>query len=103
MAPQALSAFSKDGKNFGVPLGLDAKYMVYNKALFAKAGVSVPQDLAGLLAACRSLKAKDVVPMSFGNKDGWPAIHYITQLNSYNVAADTLDKDYKPATASFED
>jgi raffinose/stachyose/melibiose transport system substrate-binding protein len=103
MAPQALSAFSKDGKNFGVPLGLDAKYVLYNKALFAEAGVSVPQDLAGLLAACRSLKAKDVVPMAFGNKDGWPAIHYITQLNSYNVPPETLDKDYDPSSASWAD
>jgi raffinose/stachyose/melibiose transport system substrate-binding protein len=63
----------------------------------------VPSDLVGLLASCKSLKAKNIVPMSFGNKDGWPAIHYITQLNSYNVPAGTLDKDYKPATASFED
>jgi raffinose/stachyose/melibiose transport system substrate-binding protein len=103
MAPQALTAFAKDGKNFGVPLGLDAKYMLYNKALFAKAGVSVPQDLEGLLGACRSLKAKNIIPMSFGNKDGWPAIHYITQLNSYDVPAATLDKDYKPATATWSD
>jgi raffinose/stachyose/melibiose transport system substrate-binding protein len=103
MTPQALSAFAKDGKNFGVPLGLDAKYMLYNKALFAKAGVSVPQDLGGLLAACQSLKAKNIVPMAFGNKDGWPAIHYITQLNSYNVPPETLDKDYTPATASWAD
>jgi raffinose/stachyose/melibiose transport system substrate-binding protein len=103
MAPQALNAFAKDGKNFGVPLGLDAKYVLYNKALFAKAGVSVPQDLAGLLSACQSLKAKGVVPMAFGNKDGWPAIHYITQLNSYNVPPETLDKDYNPSTASWAD
>jgi raffinose/stachyose/melibiose transport system substrate-binding protein len=103
MAPQALEAFTKDGKTYGVPLGLDAKYMLYNKKLFSQAGVTVPTDLDGLLAACTALKSKNITPMSFGNKDGWPAIHYITQLNSYNVPAGTLDKDYKPATASFED
>lgn len=103
MTPLALDAFSKDGKNYGVPLGLDAKYMLYNKAMFQEAGVEVPQDLEGLLQVCSALKAKGITPMAFGNKDGWPAIHYITQLNSYNVPAETLDKDYKPETASFTD
>lgn len=103
MVPQALDAFTKDGKTYGIPFGLDAKYMLYNKKLFSDAGAEVPTDLGGLLTACTSLKAKNITPMSFGNKDGWPAIHFITQLNSYNVPAETLDKDYKPATASFDD
>jgi raffinose/stachyose/melibiose transport system substrate-binding protein len=103
MAPSAVQAFTKEGKTYGVPISLDAKYMVYNKKLFADAGVQVPTDLAGLLSDCDALKAKGTTPMAFGNKDGWPAIHYITQLNSYEVPADTLDKDYDPATATFDD
>ncbi|OUM43478.1 ABC transporter substrate-binding protein [Arthrobacter sedimenti] len=103
MVPSALDAYTKEGKTFGVPLTLDAKYMIYNQKLFAQAGVEVPTDLDGLLETCDTLKAQNITPMSFGNKDGWPAIHYITQLNSYNVPADTLEKDYKPETASFTD
>lgn len=101
MTPIALDAFSKDEKYFGVPVGLDAKYMMYNEKLFAEAGVEPPKNLEGLLSACTALKSKGITPMSFGNKDGWPAIHYITQLNSYNVPAETLDQDYNPETASF--
>jgi raffinose/stachyose/melibiose transport system substrate-binding protein len=102
MAPQALEAFAKEGKNFGVPLGLDAKYMLYNEALFAQAGVSVPTTFEELLAACGTLRSQDITPMAFGNQDGWPAIHYITQLNSYNVPAETLAADYEPSTATFD-
>ena len=38
----ALKAFEKDGKNYGVPINLDAKYLAYNKAAFVKAGLSGP-------------------------------------------------------------
>jgi raffinose/stachyose/melibiose transport system substrate-binding protein len=102
MAPQAIEAFSKDDKYYGVPLGLDAKYMLYNEKLFADAGVSVPKDLDELLEACGTLRSQGITPMAFGNKDGWPAIHYITQLNSYNVPPETLAEDYDPTTASFD-
>ena len=37
-SPAALKAFETKGKNYGVPIDLDAKYLAYNKAAFAKAG-----------------------------------------------------------------
>lgn len=52
MSPAAVDAFAYDGKNYGIPLYLDAKFMGYSKPAFAKAGVEVPSDLDGLLAAC---------------------------------------------------
>ncbi|WP_336627581.1 MULTISPECIES: ABC transporter substrate-binding protein [unclassified Microbacterium] len=103
MAPSAIGALSKDGKTYGIPFGLDAKFMVYNEKLFQQAGVEVPTDLDGLLKACDTLSAAGITPMSFGNVDGWPAIHYITQLNSYDVPADVLAADYKPDTATWDD
>jgi raffinose/stachyose/melibiose transport system substrate-binding protein len=103
LAPSATAAFSKNGQNFGVPFGLDAKFMVYNEKLFEQAGVEVPTDLDGLLETCSALTAAGITPMSFGNVDGWPALHYVTQLNSYNVPADTLAADYKPDTATWDD
>ena len=41
-SPAALKAFQTGGKNYGVPIDLDAKYLAYNKAAFAKAGVTAP-------------------------------------------------------------
>jgi raffinose/stachyose/melibiose transport system substrate-binding protein len=103
LAPAALKAFEFSGKNYGLPINLDGKYMVYNKALFQKAGVQVPQTLEDLLASCDKLKAAGVQPIAFGNQFGWPAIHYITQLNAYNVPAATLAKDYDPQGGEFAD
>lgn len=101
-APSALDAYNDDGTYYGIPFALDAKFMVYNKAIFAEAGLDVPGDHDELIEACRTLSDMDVVPMAFGNIDGWPALHYITQLNSYNVPPDTLQADFDPETATWD-
>jgi raffinose/stachyose/melibiose transport system substrate-binding protein len=101
--PAALAAYTYDGKLYGVPITLDAKYMAYNKKLFADNGVSVPTTLQELLTACDTFKAKKIDPVAFGNQYGWPAIHFMTQLNSYFVPAATLATDYEPKTGAFTD
>jgi raffinose/stachyose/melibiose transport system substrate-binding protein len=102
-APAALKAFENDGKYYGVPINLDAKYMAYNKAIFEEVGIQPPQTLEDLLGACQKLDAAGYTPIAFGNQYGWPAIHYITQLNAYNVTSETRDADYNPATGAFTD
>ena len=103
LATAAVSAFKYNDKLYGIPLYLDAKFMGYNKSLFAKAGVSEPQSLEDLLGVCAALKKAGVTPISFGNKEGWPAVHYAGQLLAYNVPEATLEKDFVPATAEFSD
>ena len=101
--PAALDAYTYDGKLYGVPITLDAKYMAYNKKLFSDNGVAVPTTLEELLAACDTFKAKGIEPIAFGNQYGWPAIHFMTQLNAYYVPAATLASDYNPKTGAFTD
>jgi raffinose/stachyose/melibiose transport system substrate-binding protein len=103
-APAALKAFEYDGKYYGMPINLDGKYLAYSGAAFTKAGISAPPTtMAELLDACGKLSTAGYTPIAFGNQYGWPAIHYITQLNAFNVAPDTLAKDYAPATGEFTD
>jgi raffinose/stachyose/melibiose transport system substrate-binding protein len=102
--PAALDAYTYDGKLYGVPITLDAKYLVFNKKMFADNGIAVPSTQEELLAACDAFKAKGITdPVAFGNQYGWPAIHFMTQLNAYYVPAATLAKDYDPATGAFTD
>ena len=101
--PAALDAYTYDGKLYGVPITLDAKYMAYNKKLFTDNGVAVPTTLEELLTACDTFKSKGIEPIAFGNQYGWPAIHYLTQLNPYYVPGATMTKDYDPATGEFTD
>lgn len=102
--PAALDAYTYDGKLYGVPITLDAKYLVYNTKMFQDAGVAVPTTLEELLTACDTFKANGVTdPIAFGNQFGWPAIHFMTQLNAYSVPPATLAADYDPATGAFTD
>lgn len=101
--PAALAAYTYDGKLYGVPFTLDAKYMAYNTKLFTDNGIAVPTTLEEMLTACDAFKAKGIEPVAFGNQYGWPAIHYLTQLNPYFVPPDTLRQDYDPATGAFTD
>ncbi|NJC70720.1 extracellular solute-binding protein [Planosporangium thailandense] len=103
-APASLKAFSDSGKYYGMPIDLDGKYLVYNKTAFAKAGIdNPPATFEDLLTDCGKLKAAGYTPIAFGNQYGWPAIHFITQLNAYDVPGDQLAKDYNPKTGAFTD
>ncbi|CCH73802.1 ABC transporter substrate-binding protein [Nostocoides australiense] len=102
-SPAALKAFQYDGKSYGVPINLDAKYMAYNTAIFDKVGVTKPATLEDLLSTCGTLKAAGYTPIAFGNQYGWPAIHFMTQLNAMDVPEATRSTDYNPATGAFTD
>ena len=66
-ASAAAKAFVYNGKYYGIPLYLDAKFMGYNKAIFAKVGVEVPKDFEELLTACDAIRAAGYTPISMGN------------------------------------
>jgi raffinose/stachyose/melibiose transport system substrate-binding protein len=101
MPAAAWEAYTHDGKIYGVPISLDAKVFAYNTKLFKDHGVAVPKTLDDLLAACAKFKQAGIEPIAFGNQFGWPAIHYLTELNAKHVPPATLDQDYNPQTATF--
>jgi raffinose/stachyose/melibiose transport system substrate-binding protein len=103
LAPSAVQAGEYNGKNYGIPIDLDAKFMVYNKKIFADNNIKVPTTFSGLLDTCKALKSKGINAINFGNIDGWPALHYITQLNAYDVPAATLNSDYTATHGKFTD
>lgn len=99
----SLSAFQYDGKYYGVPLYNNGKFMGYSKSAFAAAGIEVPTSFEELIEACGPLRDAGYEPIAFGNKDGWPALHYLQQLFAYNVPTDVLRADFDPATAEWSD
>ncbi len=63
-----------EGKIWGVPWYLSGNPFVYNPSLFEKAGLDPQKPLETwdeLIAACKKLRAIDVIPISGGLKDGW--------------------------------
>ncbi|MBO0981927.1 ABC transporter substrate-binding protein [Microbacterium sp. SD291] len=99
----SLSAFEFDGKYYGIPLYNNGKFMGYSKAAFQTAGIEVPTTFEELIESCGPLRDAGYEPIAFGNKDGWPALHYLQQLFAHNVPSDVLHADFDPETAKWDD
>ena len=103
LTPAAVQAFQYNGKDYGIPLYLDAKFMGYNKQAFAKLGLAEPKSFEDLLNGCDAIRKSGMTPISFGNKEAWPAVHYVGQLLAYDVPQATLERDFDPKTADYSD
>jgi multiple sugar transport system substrate-binding protein len=64
-----------DGKTWGAPLYLIGIDVMYNKDLFAQAGVTAPESgrwtWDEFTAACEKIKAAGITPWAIGDKDGY--------------------------------
>lgn len=58
-AKAALDSVSLQGKQYGVPVGLNPSFLVVNKAVYDANGVAVPTTWEGLIEAGKQLQAKD--------------------------------------------
>ena len=88
------SAFTLDGKIWGMPYTQQSKYYYYSKDIFAKENIKIPTTFKSLLSTCKSLKDKGITPISFGNSERWPGIHYMTILNQKVVGDAQIAADY---------
>jgi len=92
----ALDGFSKDGKLYGLARNTDVMAFYYNKSMFEKYGVKVPETYDDLLAAVNTFKAAGVIPVSMDGSDKWPLSIYINALyQQYNGS--TSSKEIREA------
>jgi len=82
-----------DGKTYGVPLVTDTLALVYNKALFTKAGVEAPKTWDDLKTAAATIKSKTGVDGYWGSTQA-----YYAQSFLYGEGTDTVDAAAKKIT-----
>ncbi|GAA3938827.1 ABC transporter substrate-binding protein [Microbacterium soli] len=71
------SAFTVDGKIYGMPSAVLPGGFFYSKDLFEQAGItSEPTTLDELSDAVTKLKAAGIEPIALGAKAAWPAAHW---------------------------
>jgi len=80
--PAALDLCSADGRIYAAPLDLACVPLWYNEALFRKYGLTPPRGYADLLALCKTLREKGVIPLALGNRQQWPGAFYFIYLAS---------------------
>jgi raffinose/stachyose/melibiose transport system substrate-binding protein len=71
----------KNGKGdiYGIPNDQGTYGLFYNKALFKKAGVAAPpKTYSQFLADCTKFKAKGIIPLAYGDRDGYSTDNWVT-------------------------
>ncbi len=76
----AADLFTVDGVPYGVPMVLARWVVLYDKAAFAKAGVTEPKTWDELLAAAAALKAAGTTPFLATTQDGWRGFIWFQEL-----------------------
>ncbi|WP_041997818.1 MULTISPECIES: extracellular solute-binding protein [unclassified Streptomyces] len=99
------AAYRRDGKTYLYSAGSSTIGAIYNKKVFADAGVEPPKTWSELLEVCGKLKAKGVVPIALGAQTPW-----VTQLITYALVPNavyaenaTFDDDMAAGRAKFAD
>ena len=90
----ALEPYKLDGHLYGLPMRINAKFIVYNKEMFEDLGLAEPATWDEFLAACQALKDADIIPIAFGNEFPWASSHYVGDFNAKLVAPEVRSADY---------
>lgn len=106
-----LNCKNGSGTIIGVPADLEAFFLYYNKKLFAKAGLKgAPVTWSGLLNDCKVLRAKKILPMSYGDLEGYTTVNfwdellssYITQAQMNSILAGHMKLTASPLVKALE-
>ena len=98
-----LNIYGQNDKYYGVPWDNGAVVFWYNKALFAKAGITTtPTTWSEFLQTIKTLKAAGITPIALGEKDEWPGMYYWAYLSMRLGGKTAFEKAYN-RTGSFTD
>jgi multiple sugar transport system substrate-binding protein len=83
-----------DGKKYFIPNYNYPWAIFYRKSVWSAKGYQVPQTFDALASLCAQMKKDGLTPISFGDKDGWPAMgtfDYLNmRLNGYQFHVDLM-------------
>jgi raffinose/stachyose/melibiose transport system substrate-binding protein len=78
MYPWTTAKVTFDNKILGVPDQIEEVGLFYNKDLLSEYGLSAPTSLADLRTTAAQVKAHGVIPIAFGDKEGWEGGHVLS-------------------------
>jgi multiple sugar transport system substrate-binding protein len=83
-----------DGKQYFVPISEYPWVVIYRRSLFNAKGYTVPRTLSEFIALAQKMQADGLVPLAFGDKDGWPAMGTFDildmRMNGYQFHMDLM-------------
>lgn len=100
-----LDPITEDGKVYGMPMNIEGFGIIYNKALFQKAGINeLPDTYTELEEAASQLKKVGVTPFANGYYEEWKLGHHLTSLAFAEQSdPEAFMSDLAAGKASFAD
>jgi len=76
-----IASTGDDGKQYFIPIYNYPWVVIYRKSFFEAQGYEIPTTLAEFTALGDKMTSDGIVPLAFGDKDGWPAMGTFDILN----------------------
>ena len=95
-------AYAVDGKTYGLPLELNIAPVYYNKKIFEKYNLEVPETYEDFKNVVKTLADNGVTPITLGNKDRWTGSLWYMYLADRLGGPETLTNAIT-RSGSFED
>ena len=70
-----------DGKQYFIPMYNYPWVVIYRKSFFTEKGYTIPKTIDEFKALGDKMKKDGLIPLAFGDKDGWPAMGTFDILN----------------------
>ncbi|TQN42328.1 carbohydrate ABC transporter substrate-binding protein (CUT1 family) [Blastococcus colisei] len=80
-----------DGKVYGIPGEMETVGLYYNTGIFEDLGIEPPQSLDELREVSATIREAGLIPMAFGDQEGWPGSHLLSMALSSAVGADGME------------
>ena len=79
-----------DGRMFAVPFAAVSHAVYYNKDIFEKEGLQIPNTWDEFIALCEALKSKDITPLANGVAHEWDILEcfFLSMIPSFVGGAD---------------
>ena len=81
-----------DGRSFAVPFAAVSHAVYYNKTIFQKEGLAIPQTWEDFLTLCGTLASKGYTPLANGVADEWDILEVYFLGMLPNFAGGSLDR-----------
>jgi len=95
-------AYAVDGKTYGLPLELNIAPVYYNKKIFEKYNLEVPETYEDFKNIVKTLADNGVTPITLGNKDRWTGSLWYMYLADRLGGPETLTNAIN-RSGTFED
>jgi len=95
-------AYAVDGKTYGLPLELNIAPVYYNKKIFEKYNLEVPETYEDFKNVVKTLADNGVTPITLGNKDRWTGSLWYMYLADRLGGPETLTNAIN-RSGTFED